>query len=586
MKRKKSGGNDAKPAFRIGIRLKILIPVILVNILIATVLSVILLMEFKAQCIETAAQGALSIITMAEARINGDTMQTIGTEGEDSSGYIIVYDAIENIVDSNGVNRIYTMGYDGSGKLCYLVDINDNKENAAATGTEVSSFDSLNARVAMNNNIPFAYKSIRKEGGKKIIAAVAPVNNKSGKPVGAVCIEYDAEKLQSSITSTTRQVVIIAVILVAVFSVLIQFILSSILAGVRKVNNKIKDIVETDGDLTQKVNVRSTDEVGAIAGNINSLLDYIRVVISNISINTKDLSHYLQLSGESADRSSSQITMISDNILQMSAAMEETMASVQEVDGAMGRMNAYVKNMDTQVAEGRNLASDIDRKTSGLVRDTQRKSDEVEALAAKIETSLNNKIEESRRVENIGVLTEKILEISSQTELLALNASIEAARAGEAGRGFVVVASEISKLSQDTTQSAQEIQAISDVVLSTVHALSDEAENMLKFLNEQTLYGYGQLIETGTQYSSDAKIFHDVMEDCMTQASHLAREIDTIKTSMTEILAAVEESTKNIGSVTRSVGDLSNDLYENKEQAQINLKATDNLENEVNKFII
>lgn len=571
---------------RFGIRSKILIPVIVVNILIAFILSTLVLREFRLQCTETAAQGALSIITMAEARINGDTMQKIGSEGAESSGYMIVYDAIADIVEGAGVNRIYTVGYDENGQLCYLMDIYADAHQGMDTGAQADVFDQKNAKAAMKNDVPFAYDSVRTLEDQKVIVAVAPISNKSGEMVGAVSIEYDAASLQQSISSTTRLVILVAFFLVIICSLLISFVLGGILASVKKVNQKIRDIVETDGDLTQKISVKSTDEVGAIAENINNLLDYIHTVITNISANTKNLNQSLLLTNENADHSNEKISGISDNVVQMSAAMEQTMASVQEVDGAMERMNMYMKEMENQVSRGSVLVSDINQKAKGLVEKTREKSSRVEGMASEIAQSLKEKIEESHKVENIATLTDKILEISSQTELLSLNANIEAARAGEAGKGFAVVAGEIGKLSQDTTQSAQEIQSISNMVMEMVWDLAKEAENMLMFLNEQTLAGYEELIETGNNYREDGVRFHEVMQDCMEQAQQLASEIDTIKVSMSGILSAVEESTHNIESVTDNVTDLSDDLYQNKEQSRGNLQATDNLEKEVSKFVI
>ena len=148
------------------------------------------------------------------------------------------------------------------------------------------------------------------------------------------------------------------------------------------------------------------------------------------------------------------------------------------------------------------------------------------------------------------------------------------------------MASEIGKLSQDTADSAQAIQGISELVLSTVAALADEAENMMNFMNDQTIAGYNQLIETGKQYSSDAKSFHTVMQNCLDQANRLASELSIVKDSMSGILYAVEDSNNSIDSVTESVGILSEDLQANKEQADNNLIATANLEAEVRKFII
>ncbi len=572
--------------FILGMRFKILFPVIVVNIVIAALLSALVLNEFEEQCIETAAQGALTIVTLAEARIDGSTMKNLGMDGAESTSYTLVYNSIESIVDSINVNRIYAVGYDGDGRLCYLIDIMSDESDGVATGTAVDDFVELNALVAMNNDVPFAYKSIRQENTGSVILAVAPVANRSGEMTGAVFIEYDASALERAISDTIIKVIVIAVALVVVCSLVIMLIIGSILNSVKRVNKKIKDIVEADGDLTQKINVTSADEVGAIAGNINSLLDYIRTVISNISINTRQLNQYLHLSSESAERSNDQIQVITDNILQMSAAMEETTASIQEVDAAIGRINDYVNKMNDQVDGGTKWASEIDRKASGLVAETRAKTVEVRQMAVRIENSLKEKLEESRQVENISALTEKILDISSQTEMLALNASIEAARAGEAGRGFAVVAGEIGKLSKNTTESAEEIQAISQVILTTVRSLAEESKHMLAFLNDQTLYGYGQLIDTGGQYSSDAKRFYDVMLDFMGQANYMVQELETIRQSMSGILLAVEESNRSIESITDNANKLSGDLYENKEQSESNLMATDNLEREVNKFII
>lgn len=571
---------------KLGIRLKILIPVILMNIIIGTVLSAMVMGQFQKQCIATGAQGALSIVTLAKARIAGNTMKNIAIDGADSSSYMIVYDQIVGIVDSVGVNRVYTVGYDANGELCYLIDIPGDGEQAIATGTSVDEFVSLSARVAMSNDIPFAYKSIRKVGEKQIIVGVAPVSTKSGEVVGSVFIEYDATSLQNAVNNTRNSVILLAVIIVVACSVLMLFILQRILTGVQKVNQKIKDIVETDGDLTQKVEVKSGDEIEEIANNINALLDYIRTVIQNISDNTDTLHTYSELSKDNAADANNKMKNISDNMLQMSASMEETMASVNEVDDAMGRMKRYVEDMEKSVEQGARLASGVEDKAARLVNQTAEKTKTVREKAAEIESSLKETLEKSRNVEHIRELTEKILEIASQTELLSLNANIEAARAGEAGRGFAVVASEISKLSKDSADSAQAIQSISDVVLSTVSVLAQQAELMLNFMNEETIAGYGQLIDTGNQYSEDAKNFYQMMNECLTQAQRLAAELTIIHESTNGIMSAVSDSNENIAQVTEHVGQLSEELSENENQAKMNLSATDNLETEVRKFII
>lgn len=280
-----------KRGFHLGIRTKIMIPVILTNIFIGVVLSVVIMDDFKKQCIETGAQGALSIVTLAEARINGDTMQKLAEEGSDSSSYILVYNSIEDIVDSVGVERIYTVGYDPSGNLCHLVDIRKDESEGIEMGTAVDDFDSLSARVTMSNDIPFAYKSIREVNGKQVIIATAPIKTKSGEVTGAVFIEYDAASLSASLNGAVLKTLIVTSIIIILCSILMLLIIQKILVGLKKVNKKIHDIVKADGDLTQKIEVKSQDEIGEIALNINSLLDYIRTVITNISENSNVLNH-------------------------------------------------------------------------------------------------------------------------------------------------------------------------------------------------------------------------------------------------------------------------------------------------------
>lgn len=382
------------------------------------------------------------------------------------------------------------------------------------------------------------------------------------------------------------QTVGIAAVIVIICSIVMLVIVQRILVGLKKVNKKIHDIVETDGDLTQKVEVKSQDEIGEIAANINVLLDYIRTVITNISENTNMLNHVISLSRDKAENSHEKINNISGNMLQLSSAMQQTIASVQKMDGAVRVINEYVHEMDKQVEGGTQLADTINKKASALVVETKTKTDKVKQKVEQIENSLKSKLADSRQAENIRKLTEKILEISSQTELLALNANIEAAKAGEAGKGFAVVANEIGVLSKDTTESAQEIQMISEVVLSTVASLADEAENMLNFMNEQTLAGYGQLIDTGTQYSKDAQSFYQMMQEYLMQARRLGEEVDRIKISMSEITKASDESINNIEDVTNNISNLSEDLEANKNQAESNLRAVENLETEVQKFVI
>ena len=200
-----------------------------------------------------------------------------------------------------------------------------------------------------------------------------------------------------------------------------------------------------------------------------------------------------------------------------------------------------------------------------------------------------------READNIGEIRSILRNAGYSTPLVAdihfnPKAAFAAAKVTDKVRinpgNFVDVARTFKKLSFTQEEYAQEIQKISELVLSTVGALADEAENMMNFMNEETIAGYSQLIQTGTQYSEDAGSFYNVMQESLQQARRLGEEIGRIKESMTQIVNASDESIRNIEDVTSNVSELTEDLEANKNQAGNNMQAVENLEAEVGKFII
>ena len=113
-------------------------------------------------------------------------------------------------------------------------------------------------------------------------------------------------------------------------------------------------------------------------------------------------------------------------------------------------------------------------------------------------------LENSKSVEKVAQLTEEILNISSQTNLLTLNASIEAARAGEAGKGFAVVADEIRQLADSSRETANNIQSINEMVIRAVQGLMKSSEEIIAYINKTILPDYESFVKSGQQYSEDA----------------------------------------------------------------------------------
>jgi len=131
-----------------------------------------------------------------------------------------------------------------------------------------------------------------------------------------------------------------------------------------------------------------------------------------------------------------------------------------------------------------------------------------------IKTQVEKAVSAADCVKQINEMTESIMQISSQTSLLALNASVEAARAGEAGKGFAVVASEISKLANETSDSVTSINEIVLEVNSSVDEMVQSMEGTTKFLDEVVLKDYDQFRAISDQYNNDADVVEDKHGKC------------------------------------------------------------------------
>lgn len=182
-------------------------------------------------------------------------------------------------------------------------------------------------------------------------------------------------------------------------------------------------------------------------------------------------------------------------------------------------------------------------------------------------------------------MTDDILNISTQTNLLSLNASIEAARAGEAGRGFAVVAGEISQLANSSREAANNIQAINRMVIQAVHELIENADSMVKFINENILPDYEGFVNAGRQYNADAVHINGIV----TRFNDMAGKLKSLMTSITEavdgINSAVDESADGTSNVAASTSDLVRYIGDIADAMNDNRQVAGNLSEEAERFI-
>jgi methyl-accepting chemotaxis protein len=343
-----------------------------------------------------------------------------------------------------------------------------------------------------------------------------------------------------------------------VVSLLATFVIAMVISGllaknVRIIDKKVEELAEAEGDLTREISVHAKDEVGSIASSMNKFLGSLR----NMLLEIRGDGNKLMENSETIDASMKRSV---DEVTSMSATMEQTAQSMLE-------MNEKVQNIKEEADASGDLARTILNETSDNAQHTAQIQENARkfqnaAIEAKnrmqhqvndIGSGLEEKIKQSQRVERIGELTGKIVDIANQTNLLSLNASIEAARAGESGRGFAVVATEIGNLAEQSAGTAKEISAINGEIIQMVKELSEAAFELLNIVNTQVMKDYDMLETTGESYYQDAELFRGQMEGCMDYMRQLQGSMDTIKEKVSDIASGLQVETDVVQENTQSI---------------------------------
>ena len=384
--------------------------------------------------------------------------------------------------------------------------------------------------------------------------------------------------------NSTRQVLGITVGCLLVALIVLSLVVSRICKGLRQVDTKLYDLVHNEGDLTQKLDIHSGDELELIANNVNSLLEFIRGIMLNIAGDSQHLMASVNNVVKNMVRAGNGITDVSATMEEMSAAMEETSASINQVSTSVETVYDAVETISQSAKKGRDSSDDIMVRAEEIQNSAVKEQQDARIQAQEMAAMMNEKIEKSRAVEKINALTDEILNITSQTNLLALNASIEAARAGEAGRGFAVVADEIGKLASNSANTATEIQQVSAQVIEAVNELADEAGQMLTFIDEIAMGGYEKLLETSKSYHNDVGNMNVMMKGFAQESEHIKNSVEEIREAISAVDIAVEESAKGATAVTQTAVDLTNNIKRIEEETNANKRIADKLDIEVNKF--
>lgn len=322
---------------------------------------------------------------------------------------------------------------------------------------------------------------------------------------------------QAAIQYSQSRLISIAVTAIAIIaSIVIAMVLST---GIIKVVNQmvamLKDMAESGGDLTKRIEVKSSDEIGALAQWFNAFMDKLHDIISQVK--------------QSANMVASAANETSMGNQDLSQRTEEQASSLEEISSTIEEVTASLQQSS---------ASSIDAdNNSKATLETVRRG---EAVVSELHTAME---EITKGSHEIAEIIAKVNDIAFQTNLLALNAAVEAARAGEQGRGFAVVAAEVRNLAGRTAESAKEIETLIKESINKVERGNELMEQTASVLNE---------IVANTQQTTDviAEIASSMREqsaasDDIRLAVEQLNQVTQQNASLVEEIAGSSEAVSN-----------------------------------------
>lgn len=500
----------------------------------------------------------------ASAPSNSDNMmQNMSQEIENLESKFADLQEIINKLDNSEIQTAYET---------YYSVYNSYSENASKTlGTDSNDTDSFLQSTQSGSNITEQLD----EAYSTLYSLIDDeVNNAS-------------TALNSQFTLSDRANIIIFAILIATGIIIILAILK-IVRPLQSANGQlskiISDIDSSKGDLTSRININSHDEVGELVDGINLFIEKLQEIMKsirsqseNILVSSKEIADKINESGNNTNE-------VSATMDEIAAAMQEISATVEELSSGSENIFESIIHLTDKINDGNVLTKDIQSRSLNYKTEIENEKTNAVAIINEIKNTLEQSIENSKEAAQIQSLTENILQIASQTNLLSLNASIEAARAGEAGKGFSVVAAQISELAESSRTIAKNIQEISTLVTESVTGLSSDSKKLLEFVNNDVLTDYDKFVAISDNYYNDAVNVNNILEEFTNGTSALKTTMSEMNHGINDISTTIEESANGTNDISSRIRNIASSVEAIKSQTAENQSIGNELKKDVEVF--
>jgi methyl-accepting chemotaxis protein len=409
--------------------------------------------------------------------------------GSVTAGYNFSTDAFVDTIKNNyGVECTI---FQGDTRVSTTVMDTDGKRIVGTTLTNNEIIDAVLKQAQIyigSNNIQ----------GKTYDTSYWPIRDASGNPSGIFFIGKDMAVIRAQLLGQLAASVLLTLICALVITVICTVVVRSIVKPVKNVTRMLKDISEGSGDLTKRITITASDEIGDMATYFNATLEKVKDLVVEIEKQSGILSNIGQDLSSNMDETAASVTQISTHIKMITGETEQQSASIGQTGTAVGTikdtietLNQFISQQSASVTESSaaieqmvsNIASVTktlarnEQNITGLQESSQKGKADISNISAEIE-------EVAKQSAGLAEITAIIQNIAQQTNLLAMNAAIEAAHAGNAGQGFSVVSDEIRKLAESSSSQTKTISKVLSSIQKSIAAITEESSVAIRQFNQ------------------------------------------------------------------------------------------------------